>query len=355
MKQFFLLFSFCFLLFSCSKNTEHSNVEADTEFASQATVSQISINATAKDGVLHFPNIEAYNDALKNLNEANLPSIKNWEKQIGFLSVGSIFESLQLLTNQDQPAESQEIAQLLEGVSAIRVNDLGEYALLTPHALSFVLNEEGLVYIGNELLKFTEKGQYLIPNGSLSLLREVELSGVTKDGESYFVKNTSDSVVSRACGYSIPIVVLNNATSDRRSNLIQDRGFTTTTIGALPGTVRRDYWVDITGVSQKKNIFGNWVNYNGQSHILEYNFSMGIFNESALFNAGVNLSTFNKAHAGTRTRSGADYVSYFTGIGFLNNIPLLQQPNADMFWDEITLNRHTHQGMTGFWNFYTCQ
>lgn len=351
-----LLSAFLFL-HSCSKlDKQETTSEDKNAISSDIEIKSLTINAQLEGGILRFPDSEAFSKAMGEVNTCTQLSFLNWEKGFGFKSAATILEEAKNSVAETPNALSYAEAQKWLSTNTDILKLSGEtnstnLELLIPMTLAKLLNSEGLVFIGNQLIKFTENGQYLIINGQKTVLNKIVADGKQVENEAYFFKNNT-AVVERACGYNIPNSVLENSAQDRRSILKHILSYVTTT---APGINRfnREYWVEVRGDGQKKNLFGNYRDYN-TNHSLSYDFSVNVVGYLQLVGAGVNLTTVNYTHVGTNSRNNSNYINYYTSIGTISSIPGALLPNADLLWDVIDTDSHQTQGIHPYVNTYSC-
>lgn len=350
-----LLSAFLFL-HSCSKlDKQETTSEDKNAISSDIEIKSLTINAQLEGGILRFPDSEAFSKAMDEVNNCTQLSFLNWEKGFGFKSAATILEEAKNSVAETPNALSYAEAQKWLSTNTDILNLSGEtnstnLELLIPMTLAKLLNSEGLVYIRNQLIKFTKNGQYLIINGQKSVLDKIVADGKQVENEAYFFKNNT-SVVERACGYNIPNFEIENSAQDRKSILKHALSYTTTAVGN--NKFDRQYWVSVEGEGQKKNTFGNYKSYY-TNHSLSYNFSVNVVGYLQLVGAGVNLTTVNYTHVGTSARNDSKYISYYTSIGTIRLIPATLLPNADLLWDVINTDSHQTQGIHPYVNTYSC-
>jgi hypothetical protein len=152
------------------------------------------------NGILVFRNQEHFQNVKNELAQLSYEQFVDWEKSLGFLSMNHLYrdildaeetlansydnmssEKIQELENSGKIYEYSDLAQfyLKKGfIEIIKYNDI-ELLQLKCFAdyNSKVLNEEGLVKIGNEIWQFTENQIKILKNGDfnkLDLLKETK-------------------------------------------------------------------------------------------------------------------------------------------------------------------------------------
>jgi hypothetical protein len=228
-----------------------------------------------------------------------------------------------------------------------------------------VVNKSGILYIGKVLYLFSKDGQYIVDSGSMSDLQEVMSSKKSIEGKyTFFPKksNSNGGSIDRSCGYDLPLIETNNGTSNNRlSQLVhwQESFLIQTVFSPSPSRFTVENTFHVVGFSFKKNLVGNFVAYN-TNHNLEYNFTTTVASLSNLVTGPSNTPTGAVVsknitnHSGTKSNMNEHYIEYFTNCFRATNVPFYCLTYCNPIWNVITLDRHNHQGMNGFWSTYNC-
>lgn len=346
-------FLFSIVVFSCQKNDFES-----TQFAAPPH-SPVEINAYLENGTLHFPDAESFSKALHATHNASEEALDEWGKRTGFVSAYNLLteakEHLSIDTDMGKP--SGYVAQYPHLFFHPVAGELDVKVQAKP-VLRF-LNSDRVLYIGNWLLKFTEVGEYIVSNGDHQLLSNIEANQTTVPGKCYFFNNSPTTAIERTCGYTIPDSYYYNASGNRRSKMYHQLyyiPYPEDEQGILFGV---ENWQDVGGRSEKRNVFGNWADYN-TVHNLEWNFKVGIANENSLmfyqgFPTGVIIDLFSRDHKGSAQREDSKYIGYYGPFFKARNIPGAYLPYTNPYWEIIRSDKHKTQGIAPAWNTYSCQ
>ncbi|RIJ49861.1 hypothetical protein D1614_03720 [Maribellus luteus] len=140
-------------------------------------VETVKPDVSSEDGYLVFKNIEAVDSIILLLSRMTTLEIEAWEKSMDIISARSEFEQLfseyeklnsyeEFLTFKNKNHEKLKFKDLVADDHSI------DYPYATIHFLP-VLNNKGLVKIGQSLIKYTKENQILIKNGDINALNNL--------------------------------------------------------------------------------------------------------------------------------------------------------------------------------------
>jgi len=129
-------------------------------------------NVKIKNGRLHFPSQEEYNEVDLAINSKTPLDLRDWQDKIGFISMKKLdnemqktFSSVQTMSDYRIFLNSYQEHLHITVDSSISMNGYQPF-------FSQVLNVNGEVYIGNTLIKYTNTHCIKIADGSESKLEE---------------------------------------------------------------------------------------------------------------------------------------------------------------------------------------
>jgi hypothetical protein len=153
----YILFSFTFfaLTYSCSKN-ELSEKE------------QIQETVYAKDNIVHFKSMKDFVKTINFLHSLHRKDLATWEKDLGFSkSMRNYYEELQDPNNAD-------------------IED--RWSVIPDPVFASIVNEQGVFVIGDTIHKITYNYEYLITDGDLNKLDDLEKSETFKSSTSNIIQ-----------------------------------------------------------------------------------------------------------------------------------------------------------------------
>jgi len=131
-----------------------------------------------ENGYLAFKNIEAVDSVIRMFNRMSTKEFGLWENQMGFKSARSEFEALfeeydNLPTYEAFLAFKEKYKDKL----IFNDNDPDDCSIDYPYVTDYfipVLNNKGLVKIGESLIKYTKSEHIVIKNGNINALNNLE-------------------------------------------------------------------------------------------------------------------------------------------------------------------------------------
>ncbi len=131
-----------------------------------------------ENGYLAFKNIEAVDSTILLLNKMTTSEKEVWENQLGFKSARAEFDALfekydELPTYEAFLAFKEKYKEKLK----FNENDPNDCSIDYPYVTDYftpVLNNKGLVKIGESLIKYTKSEHIVIKNGNINALNNLE-------------------------------------------------------------------------------------------------------------------------------------------------------------------------------------
>jgi len=131
-----------------------------------------------ENGYLAFKNMEAVDSVIQMLGKMKRSEKEVWEQQIGLKSARAEFDKL---FNEYDKLESYEefLAFKKRNSDKLKFNEMEpddcsiDYPFATGYFLP-ILNIEGIYKVGRSIIKFTEDNQYVIADGDLNKLNNIE-------------------------------------------------------------------------------------------------------------------------------------------------------------------------------------
>lgn len=269
MKKFFnyrhiYLLGILLYITSCQKPEDLKNeitptVQNRAEYDKNLVDESISGLYDVRQGILHFKNLESFQKTWDAIQSATIEERSLfWEKdnfQSYAKQYSEVVQKLSAATNKSDYdsiyAENQDIVKT------------GENGRLKPQAGDFFINHfinrQGLVYIGKMLYSFGENQQKIAFDGSLTTIK-----GNQNSKQLMLLNNTVSSVNNAklaSCTYFNTSVTQNGdrkATASTQTNtVVLAAGFNH--LGQPLHTIR--WTIRVLGYPEKKNVWGNWVNY----------------------------------------------------------------------------------------------
>ncbi len=278
------------LTISCSKV---STTKIDSE----------SPEVYVEDGVLVFKNPDVFSNTLKQLNKQTDKEKETWEKTIGFYSFRSAYS---FLVNEISLLDSEKELNDLLNKNSKFVKKQGDIIVpLVDNFFSSIVNEEGIVKIGNDYYRFYDGKETIVLNGSKSKLFDSYNTNLTDSKNGIFSFRLSDkaNAVIQA-RYTCNSGVMSECAiygSNRRSYHKLEYSYYFTIlrdpVTALPTYNRQESFVDLH-FSGTKKVLGVWVTYST---------SFDCFDLLYTDNEGVNISL---PYLG----SGGDYKDWYYNL-----------------------------------------
>lgn len=259
---FSLLVIFLYIT-SCQKSND-SKSEVDPVIESHAEYDKNLVDASitrlyeAKGGILHFKNLAAFQETWDKIQETKAEERLLFWKNHEFSSYANEYSAvLQRLSMAKSKVEYDAIYADNRDIIKIDKDDQ-QRPKIGDSFINYFVNRQGFVYIGKMLYSFGENQQKIAFDGKLSTIQES--------------KNSKELVVLKNL-FSIPNAKLSSCTyfwesqtegGNRRataSTSTNSYAFATGTnhLGQTLYTLR--WAVRVTGYPEKKNVWGNWVNY----------------------------------------------------------------------------------------------
>lgn len=244
------------LLFGCSKDADNG-VAIEDESTQSA---EIDIKVTVKDGILSFENAEDLFEVLSILDTLSPEHRKNWEDNVGFKSIRSLYDEV---TDRFYNGEDW-ISANEEGLITLVGNDpvITDYTI----AMAPILNREGVVMVGGALGTHRRDGSYWVENASYLDLQALVKSKKIDQGKGRFafVNPMADESFMRekSCSGGFPNVLydqtftLSNGENNGSSRLRGTLSFNYTV--SLPigsGSAASNYikvFFKLSGISERK-------------------------------------------------------------------------------------------------------
>ena len=132
----------------------------------------------SENGYLAFKNMNAVDSVIQLLSKMNTMEKESWEQQIGFKSARSDFDAL--FDEYDKLESYEEFLAFKErNQSKLKFNEMDEddcsidYPFATLHFIP-VINNRGVVKIGESLIKYTKEDHFVIKNGDINILNNLQ-------------------------------------------------------------------------------------------------------------------------------------------------------------------------------------
>ena len=261
------------------------------------TATQVTTEAKVQviDGVLHFVDHIEFNATIDKLKAMTFEQRLEWNKLNKFFSLAERLEHFN--TDLDR-AESKDAYQRIISENSDMVSVVDDLPTVkSPFRNLFsVLNKDGIVFIGNNLYSFTEKGEIIIKNGKLENLRDVIINPRNDEAKGYVYFPISHNGERAACG-TLQTATFTNATLDRRGKVEAKT--------LVQYIIQSNNAYNITADSHvfaeawKFNVFGNWVTYK-TNNTLHNNYGVKAFN-------GLPVNSPNQNFNYTNYASGINY------------------------------------------------
>lgn len=259
-----LVLSVLYFLSSCQKNNELShNISPQeynrAEYSKNLVDDSINGEFEVKEGILHFRNIEAFQEVWNKYMSSNSEERKSFWGNGNFSSYASQYEFVikQLAEATDKVNYD---ALCSENKHLIKVTEEGNIIpLLGDSFINNFINSEGLLYIGKMIYRFDNKQQKIAFDGKKTSLQNMQESKEL----AIFQQNSANipNAKMASCTYF-------NTSKEEGGNRKATVSTETTSFSFPTGfnhlgqQVYTLKWaIRVKGVPQKKNVWGNWVNY----------------------------------------------------------------------------------------------
>lgn len=234
-------------------------VSCNKEQATTTPVAPLDARYELKNGILHFNDAEAFFSVVDELTALDIQKRSQFGQSFGFKSLLNTYaEALDKASQTPETADNQEYFEVVRNyqdilnIQASGATDLRIYN----RSVMPIVNREGVVFVGNKAIKFTDFGQIIVMDGDVT-----KFTGVTKYTQSnndVIVLNLASRKLLNRCGGGLSKVSMNaarNRFSDGQVGIITTTIPTSVTeFGTVIFTMKnRAYTV---GRAAKKTIFG---------------------------------------------------------------------------------------------------
>jgi len=218
----------------------------------------ISESFEVREGVLHFKDLKAFEatwDKVRALKENE--RVVFFEKY-GIKTYANEYQSvLRKLADAESKTDYDNI--LANNVDVVKVDESGtSLPTITNSFINHFINRKGLVYIGKILYQFGQKHQKIAFDGKLSTINE------TQNSQQLLILNNHSSVSNARIGSCTYFQTSKTEGGNRRATA----STITNSVILADGTnvfgqpVYKLKWtIRVLGYPEKKNVWGNWVNY----------------------------------------------------------------------------------------------
>lgn len=314
MKNLYIILFSILLIAACTKEP------VDIQLINQQSEEPV----TVQNGILSFKNPQQFFNVVDSLNKLSLKESIGYKANEGFLSLLTIQANYsECLATATEKTEYDRI--ILEHSKFLIKGDTTRFKIRNTIVYP-VINEDGIVKIGDVLYKFTEDGQILFHSNDLKQLLSINTTDNETDNIKIIVYPERAENKSSCGTYQNTGWVYNG---DRRcyveSELIPFNWY-------YEGLYNYRTYVKIIGWGQKRGLFG-WTDYSTY-HWLDVHYKVTL-------NNGVTETVTN-----SKVQDGQTLISYEddvdTGI----------RSNADKWYfsgvfDWIDINVYTNRGMNG--------
>lgn len=243
-KYFFLLA--VFIVVSCSEE----NIYDEKDIAFESLIS-------TKNGILVFDTQERFNETLNSLrNNSNLMETWKVEHPNYNNMLDATERAFDDINNENKFKSVQDVINKYGTLIHHEIDSKGEVSLLRNHAddaLALLLNEEGMIQIGENFFKVGQNNIYQVNSKNSEILLTNKLSDPLVT--SYTIDRfTIDEKLSNL-NAKIPLGVLGKNTYTYSSG---DKRLNGKITAGLYAPIAYDYILVFETLHQKKNIFGAW-------------------------------------------------------------------------------------------------
>ena len=263
----YLMVAVILLLFAACEKTELVKEQPETKIKEQA----ISV----QHGMLVFDSQETFDATVEKLEIMTLDERKAWEEELGFKSYQRLiheiieaeivlndkYESLseveqkKLLRTSEYERYSQLTLKYMEkGLVRTVVNENGEEHMEFPTIIfPNVLNEDGMVTIGNNIYQYTEGQFKYLKSRDFSKIENLKITKTLVDNDQMLVANIQNKN---------KITVINSEaishTVGRKKIVLRELY---NYYGPFSDGTRKAYY-QVTAVAERKNWLGSWIGDN---------------------------------------------------------------------------------------------
>lgn len=278
-------------IFSCTKDNLKETLEDDF----------LGVPTTIHKGALKFETLEGFETAGLNVTKAKEHEVEEWLKTKSFNSMKLLFnevnDAFEKVTNKEQydsfEAKYEEVMFVEQDKSLTIKNYIPTRA--------FLLNAEGIVYVGENLHCYIGNIVIIILGGDQTKLKRAKERLETSEKEGIYVLKTRSEQSARTCPEDYVYQTCNN--SDSRLKCTYDLQYNaSSTTGLATGPWRVHNTLACNIISQKRGFLGIWGRKRTTIH-----WSIGW---------GVNGGIPPSQTGGTGwVQQGASEVNYTTSIG----------------------------------------
>jgi len=240
-------------------------------------------STSVEQGILVFENLEDYRATLLALNQMTVLEQLLWEEEAGFYSMQRLFNDL--MEEESQKGEVSHSTKYIDALESglIREHEFGYDLNIFNPAYAPVLNEQGLVKVGNDIFQFTSSTLKIWKNGNLQELGTILQSSVSTQEIQIIPMVSGIEMLNERSAY-IWTDNCEQGNEDARM-LLSGIFFSDFVKPDLQEILLVKYYVNIK--SQLKDEFGNWqydnsaqINLQGTSHsIFEISNGSDVFNK----------------------------------------------------------------------------